>query len=222
MQKIRDDKGFNTKLTLIVVIVLAVVGLAGWKLYRYSVRNQASTTTSSSETSLVASSDPYDEWKTYCDDDAKACFKYPADWTIEVSTNSSKTVSLHNTSGSVLVGYETPFTKDGGTDQFFVATLEGTVVNNAAVTVIGGIYGDSNTPELAVVDNSLLQTHPLKLGAASTFVDAPRYTNKDGKTQTQLIASPVGNFGSADKAKAWFQSADAAVTLQILKSFHFE
>lgn len=79
---------------IIIVVIIAVIGLGGWLVWRHNHTKNAATTTSNStnqqkqQSSGTQTADPYAGWKTYTDTGYTLAsginVKYPADWQVSV------------------------------------------------------------------------------------------------------------------------------------------
>jgi hypothetical protein len=92
---LRRQSGFGVLGLLVVIVVLAAVGFAGWKVYVNS-RSSADTTVvdtgkdstdkvnpnTPTRTAYERTTQPPVSWKQYSDDAGKLSFFYPADWTV--------------------------------------------------------------------------------------------------------------------------------------------
>src|SRR5579863_2059588 len=79
----RSEAGFSPIEALLILVVLAAIGCAGWIIYKdHHKSTHTSTTTkttpTSSNTAKSSTPDPYSGWKFYSD--SYVSFKYPSDW----------------------------------------------------------------------------------------------------------------------------------------------
>jgi len=87
-----NKKGFSALEILIVLIVILVLGLGGWYVYKNNKKdNKTSTTTSISNKSIAAPLDVYSGWKTYTSPNEKSSFKYPQSWALKSETYPANT-----------------------------------------------------------------------------------------------------------------------------------
>lgn len=222
----KKQQGFGTISILIIIAAIALVGFIGLRVYDASQSksngqvdkpsNQNGSTTGSQP------ADPYAGWKTYCDTTEKACFKYPADWTIDPSNqNGIVSVTFKNPTASVFGSYVNYDTRDGRESPYFTTDMQELSVANANYKVVGGFNSStpSVAPEYRVVDSKF--TVGLKIGQQATLVNTARFTFNNMNTgHLQLLPKTSGM--TQDQAKAWFASDDAKTALLIAKSFHIE
>ena len=90
MCKLRNnEKGFGAVEGLLIVVIVVLIGVVGWFVYKNHNKTTNNTTTSNTATtaptktaSTPQSVDPYAGWKTYTSPDEKFTLKYPTDWTV--------------------------------------------------------------------------------------------------------------------------------------------
>jgi hypothetical protein len=233
-----NQKGFGLVGALIALAVLVVLGGAGAYVYHRDHKtkpttsndNQSTQTTSNNSTQTnnnnnssasTTKTDPYAGWKTYTDTTYHYSFKYPTDWTATVGSAQGQSVSVRNPGNSVLVAYENPFIKAGGTGSFYAADVED-ASSSTSLKIVGGAFAANNLPSYWVINGSMLKTYPLAVGQTSTFETAARFTDQGSANDAQLTAYPIGTvFTSTDQAKTWFASADAKTALLILESLAY-
>ena len=231
MHKQQSEKtaGFGIIGVALIVVAVAFIGLLVWRFYDASKSqtpsSTASQTSSSSSTQAKTQTpDPYAQgWKSYCDDVKKACFKYPADWTADLPSQSTGTVGLRSPTGSVVGTYTNNDTRDSAPAPFYTAALEDLSTPNASLKVVGGFDPSMATasPRYKVVDTSF--TTGLTIGQQASMTNTARLTFKDGNMTGHLEIFPTSANGmTVDQAKAWFTSGDAKMAELIVKSFYFE
>ncbi|HKR81646.1 MAG TPA: hypothetical protein VJR27_01460 [Candidatus Saccharimonadales bacterium] len=83
MPKTTAKEGFSIIEAIVIVLVVAVLGLAGWLVWRQGHQPKKTVNSSASQTSKQHSNtqiaNPYAGWKTYRLENGLS-FKYPADW----------------------------------------------------------------------------------------------------------------------------------------------
>lgn len=165
----KNQSGFSIVEVLLVIVAILLLAGAGW--YVYSSRKQASNTSSTESSNSTVSDtseakDPYAGWKTYTINGQGVSFKYPGDWTLGdpapngisftspdfVAESGFKKVS----SGSVLAVYvlpaDSPY-KEADTKKELLANANSQSMSTAAnveYLTIGGleaIYFTHNTGE---------------------------------------------------------------------------
>lgn len=76
----KSELGFGTVEIILVIIILALIGVVGWFVYK----NQNKTTTSSNTTTGPVNTpttvDPYADWTAYSSSDGQYSLKYPKTW----------------------------------------------------------------------------------------------------------------------------------------------
>jgi hypothetical protein len=87
----KNEAGFSAVEAVMVLIVVALIGLVGWFVYKnHNKTNTPSSTTSASttkqNTSVTKVADPYAGWNTYTATLEHVSFKYPSNWTVDNST----------------------------------------------------------------------------------------------------------------------------------------
>ena len=91
MKKLKDNqRGFSAVEVVLVFVIVALIGVAGWLVYKnhHKITTTASTTTSTTKpattstttnnTTSTQASNPYSGWQTYTN--SQVSFKYPSDW----------------------------------------------------------------------------------------------------------------------------------------------
>lgn len=85
----KDQKGFGVIEVLCVLVIVGLIGIAGWfVLERQSGKNAADVTSNSKQSgktktdtaSNQQTKDPYKDWKTFCSSTYPFCFRYPSNW----------------------------------------------------------------------------------------------------------------------------------------------
>lgn len=216
----KNQTGFGVIGILLVVIAIGLIGLIGWRVWE---AGQTKTSNTSANSQSATQSDPYAGWKTYCDDVEKACFKYPADWTINSSTqNNIVSVTLKNPTGSLTGSYADYDTRDGASVFYYTASLEDLSTVNESYKAVGGFDASSLAvyPRYKVVD--VTSTTRLVAGQQTTMTNTARFTFKDENTGHLEIAPTTTTGFTAGQAKAWFATSDAKTALLIVKSFYLE
>jgi prepilin-type N-terminal cleavage/methylation domain-containing protein len=76
MKASTNQKGFGVVEVIIVLVVLALIAVGGWYVWRAQNRGDESQKSGTNQTS-----DKYAGWKTYTDTVGRFSLKHPADWT---------------------------------------------------------------------------------------------------------------------------------------------
>ena len=226
MRKKQTQKtaGFGAIGVIVIVVAIALIGLVAWRFYDASKSKTTSSTTTSStqaNTKTPVKADPYAGWKTYCDTVEEACFKYPADWTIDPSNqNGIVSASILNPAHSIVGNYTNGDTRDGAPAPYYVAAVEDLSVPSSNFKVLGGFVatGASVSPEYKVVDTTF--TAGAAAGQQATLENTARFTYKDGHLEGTFMLQPGAM--TQDQAKTWFTTADAKTALLIARSFYLE
>jgi Tfp pilus assembly protein PilE len=213
----KNEAGFSPVEVIIVLIIVALIGVVGWFVYKS--QHKAAVATTSTATKAVPAN-PYVGWKTYCDSTTKDCFKYPNTWTL--NTGTSINTAVVGPSKAVSVEYSNPSSANvGGPQTFHTTSLTPLATANSTLKVIGGYYPATNVPEYALMDSSLIQSYSLLVGKTSENVGYLDYKSKGG------TASLTASLHGADSAPSspspvdsWFSSTDAKTALMILQSFY--
>src|SRR6185312_6009117 len=112
----RDQAGFSLVETLLVLVVIIVIGLAGWLVYKHqkhAAKDTAKPAASKSKTVAKSAkpADPYAGWKSFCSSYGGLCLQYPADWQLKQQTftaNESPSPEIDTVtspSGDIVVSY---------------------------------------------------------------------------------------------------------------------
>lgn len=150
--------GFGVAIIIIIaVVVLAIIGYVGYRVYIANTNKPTSTinTTANNQTgnntqnlnNQTQPTVPYAGWKTYCDATKKACFKYPADWTISThSDNGINSAVVKNSNNNLEVDYSGYYATDGRDTSYYIASIDDLAQPNASWKVVGRIV--SSDPQI--------------------------------------------------------------------------
>lgn len=211
----KRELGFGVVEMLVILVVLVAVGGVGWYIWQAQT-NKTQTTTP------PVSIDVYTDWKVHCDDESKACFKYPADWTLTQSEqNGMRFAELANPAKTVNVTYMSEDTRDGAVVPYYPAFVKDLAKADTRFKVQGGfVSGVQNPiPHVRVVDSKILTDHPLTVGTVAPFADTARFTQTNGNSAS-FSASPVGTLFTEQTAKDWFATEDANTARLVVESFY--
>lgn len=83
----KDEAGFSAVEAVLILVVLAVIGTAGWIVYKDHHKTTATQTTTktdstSSNVTKPPAPDPYSDWQPYSD--TYVSFKYPSGWQVGI------------------------------------------------------------------------------------------------------------------------------------------
>jgi len=169
-----SDSGFGAIEVLIAVVVLVVVGLGSWLVYRHdheTTRKDASTTSSTTAPATTEKSttqqpvNPYGGWQTYTDSEYQYSFMYPSGWTISNNPNMPG-VRLLSPSQTVMVEYGIGQPQSDATTTVTPVSINKLTSANEALTVVGYIGYGANSANgqygagYCVMDNSELTQYP--------------------------------------------------------------
>jgi hypothetical protein len=247
---IRDNKGFSIVEGLLVLLTLAVIGVAGYFVSKH-IDTKKTTTTTTTATTIT---NPYAGWKDYCDITVKLCFKYPSTWTdndgsitsvgtIQTVINATSTADVQY--GNLLPASGEPaivFTSDplsqlappanttidtSGTFSFYISYISNLANNDSNYKVLGGYYmgAGENIPSDFVVNTSTITKLSLKAGQVSQLQDKAFNISSSLKPNNIIIigGGPITtNVYTPSQAATWLTSTVGQATLQLLQSFHSE
>ena len=234
-----SEAGFGLAGLLAVVVVLVVVGTAGWLVYRRdhgTARKDASTTSSTTTPKTAESSttqqpvDPYVGWQTYTDSEYHYSFMYPTGWALTSTTGHDiGGVRLLSPSQTVVVEYGIGQPQSSGTVAVTPVSIDKLVSANEALTVVGYIGYGANSANgqygaaYSVIDNSELTQYPQVVGTSGQIPIVQEFTVGGNATILGgLLAGPTGGLHSLADAQSWFASADAKTSLLILESLKYD
>ena len=245
----KNKDGFTVVETLLVVIVLVVIGVAGYFVVK-RVHKTSPSTSSSSSTNNTA----YSGWKAYCDSGTKFCFKYPSNWkltgesnssvgTIQTLENPSRTFDLQYGDLPVADGEPTsvdtsdplsPSTASpnitftlGNASTFYVSSVNNLSSNNSKYKVVSGYFVSAaeNVPTIAVMESNTVSSLGLKAGQQTTLASTALNLENSLKP-TNIIVMAGGPISaspySASTAQAWLKSADGLADQKVVESFYVE
>ncbi len=117
----KNEKGFSAIEVVLVFVILALIGVVGWLVYKnhHQTTKASVVTTSKPSPSTPAKStiptkpvNPYAGWKTYTSGYQKVSFQYPTSWGFKVQSDtgapssSAQEVVLTSPSGITLTYYD--------------------------------------------------------------------------------------------------------------------
>lgn len=212
------QQGFGAVEIIILIVVLALIGFGGW--YVWQAQNRQAEQLQTNNQQDPNDSDPYENWKSYCDEAHKACFKYPSDWTVEAESADVQGYAVFkNPSDTLTLTYRGEDTRDGRMVDFYPAAIENLSKEDSRHKVVGGYAIPSGTaPGYWLVGGLFLPTD-MQLGVISKYGDTPRFINSNDLTAT-LSVRPSKALNNEAESKAWFTSADGTVAKLIVKSFY--
>lgn len=215
-----NQKGFSVVEILIVIVVVGLLGAAGWLVYDRQ-KSKTDTTQTTQQTSVAKESeakkeaDPYANWKSQCDDKAGLCFKYPSDWKVEEATDTY--ISVVSPGTTARVAYQPNYERDGGIREVTpVKLVNSTNFTGYSVAGTYSVYLDKPNVVYDLVKGTV-EENGFKVGQATKSLDNPRF-DYNGATY-KVFGTPTADFANETEAKAWFDSADGKTVLLIMQSF---
>jgi hypothetical protein len=104
----KDQRGIAHVLPLVAVVIIAVIGLAGWRVYESRDNKPETNNSVVTQDNNEQSNDKKTESKTYTDEVGKFSLQYPADWSITTEKGSQgpnapvTTTEITSPNGTVL------------------------------------------------------------------------------------------------------------------------
>jgi hypothetical protein len=218
----KQQSGFGIVPIILTLAVIAVLGYVGYRVYttqtgkpaNSSVANNQTNATNTTPGTTQTQVDPYVSWKTYCDIAKKACFKYPADWSISPhSNNGIYSAVVKSPDQKLEVDYSGYYAVDSRDTTYSIISIDDLTKPTTSWKVLGRVATSdptNSTLEYQLVDQSLITN--LKVGQTISMVNTARFTFQD-QTTGHLVAYST----SADP------KTDAAKTLLLIeRSFYLE
>jgi Tfp pilus assembly protein PilE len=156
MRKIKNNqKGFGAVEGLLVLVIIVLICVVGYMVYKNHHKATASasttaakTSTSNSAKSTAAAPNPYAGWNTYTASLKPVSFKYPANWTVDNSAGNAPV----KTSSSESITIDAPERSISGTNYQFSLTFSISTPSPESVPTSVPVYAstkltDSNFPK---------------------------------------------------------------------------
>jgi hypothetical protein len=222
MLKRVTSKGYSAIEAIIVLVVVTVIGLGGWWVWRHNHQPKKMPMASNSSTSQTGKqqqssntqpADPYAGWKTSCDAVLKACYKYPNDWV------QAQYGGWQNTANTAYFNFAAT-NKDQATNNVYIAAIEDLANKNQNLKIVGTI--DDNVPGYTVYDASVITDKHVAIGQFAQLITVNPTFNKDITFVATPGASGIAAITSPAQAKAWFSTPEAQQCLKILQSFYYQ
>ncbi len=210
----KNAYGFSAIHGLVIIVALAVIGFAGWKVFATDNNQKNKTTTNSAATQTA---DPYAGWKEYCDTKNSYCFKYPSDWKFTSSVEGYLTAA-HTTGPNegVDIAYYYPYVHDTGPSDFTVLSIGDTSDGKQDFKILAGFYPGDTTSRYYLIGKSDVDNYGLKVAQTAHYTNNPRFDEKGGMFRLNTIF----DFKSEQEIRNWFNSEDGKSSLLVFKSFH--
>lgn len=101
----KNQQGFGLVEALLVLVIVILIGVVGWMVYKNHNKTTSNNTTASnsstntsSQTKTTQAPDPYAGWQSYSD--SNVSFKYPTGWQAGLGADKYATVDVSATSPS--------------------------------------------------------------------------------------------------------------------------
>lgn len=250
MGKLRNDqKGFSAVESILVLVIVALIGVVGFMVYKNHNKTKpapaASTAAKSTTTpakTTPASTNPYAGWKTYTSSVEKITFKYPADWTADTADqyasndpSNSDYTALRSADGKVVVRWTSLI--DGFGNEHDANYPLNTVVDKTPIVGAAGDYvvsgittldGSTYYPWIAVENNASYGILSSGVGGSLDLFMGHNNVNPTTGTPDAALFSTSGprtNQGAPSlteaAAKAYLSNSDMQQAKLILKSFTY-
>lgn len=245
---IRSQKGFGHIEVLLVLILISVIGFAGYYVYSQNKDTDNKDNAPVGQgNGADTKADPMTDWKTFIDSKDDVSFRYPSDWTVDIETftgelgmNSGDGEYLSGTvtspSGKIVLGYANFITGLGGgscPDDFpcpFIDTLTIKDLRNLPtiqyvekITFWKG-NGDTYSPAFGLVGTESVPTVTGKKQENVSYMNTGISSSgsKFAYNPGSLAGDAGGGFKTEAAAKAFLNSKEAKIAKQILLSFEMQ
>jgi len=222
-----SEGGFGVAELLIVLVVVVVLGVAGWLVYRDGHKSSATGTATSitTRTATKQSVNSYAGWQTYTDSVNHYSFMYPTGWTLSSSRNVYGKMLL-SPDETVTIGYEVIQPVSVTTVTFTAVSIAKLTSTNEDLSVVGGYSystaASSYSPGYFLMNSSVLSDYPLTVGRPAPFPAGPTFTLVGNANDVgYMYAAPTSNVTTLSDAQAWLNSADAKTGLLMLESTRY-
>lgn len=215
----KNQLGFGTIETLLIVVIVGIVGTVGWFVYNSQKKTNDildKTTQSQSELQKVIS-------KHYCHPEEKLCFDYPEDWSFKLTSYNNKEVvpavssdSIELHKGTMIISMNIPY-QPGVVGECVNDRKANTEVSYEELPNLKGVYmaGAKNKPATITLTD---QTEP-KYGPICGQ-DAFIYQRQWIFARKQVINNRNKDYIQVD---AYTTSGSLSEeTIKILRSFKYE
>lgn len=243
MGKLRSDqKGFSTVEVVLVLLVVGLIGVVGFMVYKNNTKTSDGKTTASTakpDTSpeTTQEADPYEDWQSYCDTRAKSCFKYPQGWNLlygpsintQLNSPDAKLEKFSDSDQKYPTGQYGVQIHLGGIDSAYSTSIPSSfttksiepVSGNSQLKIVGGYDSSANIASYSIVDTAYIEKYGLAVGKTSQNVVNPSFINSPTSSSYAFFANDasLSGKGTAKNVADWFASDYAKQSLLILKSY---
>jgi len=133
----KDNKGFSAVETIMIPVIVILIGLVGWLVYKNNHKtNVATSNTKSTSTTTTTTSDPYAGWKTGTTKYEKLSYKYPSNWNLVDNSETGSKYPFQPGADDLYL-----LSPTGSRIHIFVGVGSGTsdvVVGSTPITFLGG------------------------------------------------------------------------------------
>lgn len=113
----QNQRGFTAVEALIIIVVLAAIGVAGYFVAKHADTKNTPTAITQSTQTASTTANPYAGWKSYCSSVEGVCLKFPTNWTLTVGSSANPNLLSNQaeiTSPSGLVAVQSYWNAGGG------------------------------------------------------------------------------------------------------------
>jgi Tfp pilus assembly protein PilV len=192
MKRINENEnGFTLIEPLLILLILGILGFAGW--YVYSHHHAAKTSSTPTATSTTLAVNPYTGWKTYRSTYENVSFKYPSNWIVSVTPEpvsdgtvaNGNVLTITSPTGTV-VNFQAPAQGQGGACSS-AAVDQVTPLGVTAANALYMVFTSSSTDTYIGVDdlvqNNSQDKQTVPTVGETTCGAVPAYVSKS-HTQT--------------------------------------
>jgi Tfp pilus assembly protein PilE len=232
----RDENGFSAVEVVLVLVIVALIGVVGWLVYKDHRKtvatNNVATTTSTKATTTpktTTPTNPYANWSSYCDTMSNGCFYYPSSW--KLVNNSQFETSVTDPTNTVSITYNNSDSKDSAANNSQILgqySMHSSSLDDAVVgltTPSTGPDGAFLLTQLGVYSDSYLQTKfgttSLTTGKSYDILADPTIAVNSDQDVT-FTANPVNTLTSQQQASTWLSNSATQTGIQILESLYIK
>ena len=244
MKYIKNEQGFSPIELTLVIVVIILIGVIGFLVYRESAKTAKtnyvaphSTAVSSSASPAVNKPSPYSGWKSVCSTSGALCLKYPASWIVSRNTQGPKIITITSPSGKTAIKYwpSGVISSTGNNEQVSIETV--TQSNIPGLEVVSQLdEGSSTTAPNFLADIFLRASNSTTPGGRTlspgiTYINSYepltytfQYPSGNAYAQSMYVEDLSTNgdgsnfFSSQLAAQAWLNSPEVKTAAQIMSS----